>query len=45
MMHMPWVLAVLIVFLLLVAAGVFVAVRTLASHDDSRDHPRPARRQ
>jgi hypothetical protein len=28
-----------------VAAGVFVAVRTLASHGDSRDHPRPLRRQ
>ena len=36
MMHMPWVLAVLMVFLVLVAGGAFVAVRLLAGR--SADH-------
>jgi uncharacterized protein YneF (UPF0154 family) len=40
MMHMPWVLAVLIVFLVLVAGGAFVAVRSMAASTAKRDHPR-----
>ncbi len=39
MMHMPWVLVVLIFFLVLVVGGVFVAVRVMGSATVKRDHP------
>ena len=41
MMHMPWVLVALMAFLLIVAGGVFLAIRTMAARDDNRDHPAP----
>ncbi len=40
MMHMPWVLAVLFLFLVLLVGGALVAVRMLAASDAKRDHPR-----
>jgi hypothetical protein len=40
MMHMPWVLAVLFLFLVLLVGGALVAVRFLAASDAKRDHPR-----
>lgn len=40
MMHMPWVLAVLFLFLILVAGGAFVAVRRMANATAKQDHPR-----
>ncbi len=40
MMHMPWVLVTLMAFLVLVAGGAFLAVRTLAANSDKQDHPR-----
>jgi uncharacterized protein YneF (UPF0154 family) len=40
MMHMPWVVAVLFVFLILVAGGAFIAVRTMATRTTKHDHPR-----
>ena len=40
MMHMPWVLVLLIVFLVLVVGGILVAVRVMGSATDKRDHPR-----
>jgi uncharacterized protein YneF (UPF0154 family) len=40
MMHMPWVLALLFLFLVLVAGGAFVAVRLMAATTAKRDHPR-----
>ena len=33
-MHMPWVLAVLIVFLILAAGGAFLAIRLMAAKHD-----------
>jgi len=39
MMHMPWVLVILVVFLLLVAGGLYVGVRAAggrATGEDSR---------
>jgi hypothetical protein len=39
MMHMPWVLAVLFLFLILVAGGAFAAVRRMANAT-KQDHPR-----
>jgi len=39
MMHMPWVLAVLFLFLVLVAGGAFVAVRMMAATTAKNDHP------
>lgn len=39
MAHMPWVLAVLILFLMLVAGGAFLTVRRLAAGTANRDRP------
>ncbi len=39
MMHMPWVLVTLMVFLVLVAGGAFLAVRMLAANGSKEDHP------
>ena len=40
MMHMPWVLAVLLLFLVLLVGGALVAVRLLGAKAAKRDHPR-----
>lgn len=40
MMHMPWVLAVLFLFLVLAAGTAFVAVRMMAASTANHDHPR-----
>ena len=40
MMHMPWVLVVLMVFLVLVTLGSLVAVRLLGGKQADHDHPR-----
>lgn len=45
MMHMPWVLVTLMVFLILLVGGAFVAVRSMAARSDQRDHPRAGPRQ
>ncbi len=39
MMHMPWVLVTLMVFLVLVVSGSLVAVRVLAWRQVNHDHP------
>lgn len=39
MMHMPWVLVTLMVPLLLIAAGVYLAVRILGAKQAKDDHP------
>jgi len=41
MMHMPWVLATLMAFLILVAGGAFVAFRIFGARASESDHPRP----
>ena len=38
MMHMPWVLVTLMVFLVLVAGGAFLAVRMLAASSEKDEH-------
>ena len=43
MMHSTWVLVTMIAFLVIVAGGVFLAIRMMAAHDDNRDHPAPRR--
>ncbi len=39
MMHMPWVLVVMMAFLLLVGTAVFVAVRVHGGRAVDADHP------
>jgi hypothetical protein len=39
MMHMPWVLVSLIIFLIVVAGAAFLAVRTMAASTAKNDHP------
>jgi len=39
MMHMPWVLVVLMVFLVLVTLGSLVAVRLVGGKQFDHDHP------
>ena len=41
MMHMPWVIVTLIVFLVIIGGGAFIAVRMLGAKAVSSDHPRP----
>ena len=40
MMHMPWVLMALIVFLVLLLGAALVVVRVLGAGTVKRDHPR-----
>lgn len=44
MMHMPWVVAVLMLFFILVGGAAFAAVRVMASLTARRDHPGRPRR-
>jgi hypothetical protein len=39
MMHMPWILVTLIIFLLLVAGAAFVTIRVMAGRATDDDHP------
>lgn len=39
MMHMPWVVVLLIVFIILMGGGVFLAVRLMGAGAVKRDHP------
>ncbi|MGA9747419.1 MAG: hypothetical protein WBQ50_08195 [Nocardioides sp.] len=40
MMHMPWVIVTLILFLVVVGGGAFIAVRMLGAKAVEGDHPR-----
>lgn len=39
MMHMPWVVAMLMLFFILVAGGVYVTARAIGAHQVDEDHP------
>jgi len=41
MMHMPWVLVVIMAFILVVGGGVFLAVRVMGARSVDQDHPAP----
>jgi hypothetical protein len=39
MMHMPWVIVTLTIFLLFVAGGVYTTIRVRGAHEVNGDHP------
>lgn len=41
MMHMPWVLVMIIAFVVIVGGGVFAIVRVVGARATGLDHPRP----